>query len=142
MRPVARRVAAWAAAAAWCALIFTLSHQPDPPGPSWLDAVPFADKIAHFLIYAVLCALLARALRLEPSALLRRRALVLAVACAVLYGVSDEWHQSFVPGRQPDVMDLAADALGALCAAGLIRHFYKNYFTKEYTSTAAPKAQQ
>jgi VanZ family protein len=37
---------------------------------------------------------------------------------AVLYGLSDEWHQSFVPGRTPDVVDILTDAIGA--AIGLL----------------------
>jgi VanZ family protein len=36
---------------------------------------------------------------------------------AVLYGLSDEWHQSFVPGRTPDIVDIVTDAFGA--AVGL-----------------------
>jgi VanZ family protein len=37
------------------------------------------------------------------------------------YGATDEWHQSFVPGRQADAADVLADALGALAAAGAVR---------------------
>jgi len=36
----------------------------------------------------------------------------LAFAIAFLYGVSDEIHQYFVPGRHPDVLDVVADASG------------------------------
>ncbi|HHB76440.1 MAG TPA: VanZ family protein, partial [Desulfobulbus sp.] len=35
------------------------------------------------------------------------------VIFCLLYGVSDEWHQSFVPGRTPDILDIAADTFGA-----------------------------
>lgn len=120
MTPAARRVAAWGAAAAWGVLIFLLSSQSDPPSPSWLSAVPLYDKMAHFLLYAVLCALLARALRFESAPVLNRGALIIAVAIAALYGVSDEWHQSFVPGRQPDPLDWTADTLGAICTAAFL----------------------
>jgi VanZ family protein len=41
-----------------------------------------------------------------------------AWALSAAYGVTDEWHQSFVPGRTPDVGDWLADAVGA--AAGVI----------------------
>ena len=50
-----------------------------------------------------------------------------AVVVAVVYGISDEWHQHFVPGRTSDVLDLLADAVGAslsvvlLWACGIIR---------------------
>jgi VanZ family protein len=42
-----------------------------------------------------------------------------AFAVAILYGLSDEWHQSFVPGRTPDVWDLVVDAIGALTGIGI-----------------------
>jgi VanZ family protein len=48
---------------------------------------------------------------------------VLAVAIVSLYGVSDEVHQAFVPGRNADVFDWVADTTGALVAAGVI-HLY------------------
>ena len=42
-----------------------------------------------------------------------------ALAIAVAYGATDEVHQMFVPGRTPDVMDVLADAAGALVAAAV-----------------------
>ena len=44
----------------------------------------------------------------------------LAVLLATLYGVTDEGHQWFVPGRTAEVADLVADAVGAAVATGLI----------------------
>jgi VanZ family protein len=44
-------------------------------------------------------------------------AAAIGLAAAVLYGVSDEWHQSFVPGRDPSWDDLATDAVGAVAGA-------------------------
>ena len=40
------------------------------------------------------------------------------VAVGILYGMSDEWHQMYVPGRSPDHMDLLADALGVAFGYG------------------------
>jgi VanZ family protein len=40
-------------------------------------------------------------------------------AFTLLFGMSDEWHQSFVPSRMADVWDFAADGLGALLGAGI-----------------------
>ena len=39
---------------------------------------------------------------------------VLLILAGLLYGMSDEWHQSFVPGRNPSAGDLAADGVGTL----------------------------
>jgi len=101
----------------YAALIFYLSAQPGLP------AVPVAgfDKIEHLGAYAVLGALLARALMGYGVA--RRRALVLAVLLGALYGVSDEVHQSFVPTRSADWRDVVADLLGSSFGAGVYSIF-------------------
>ena len=106
-----RAAVAWGPATLWAAVLFFLSAQPDPPGAGLFDWVPAGDKLAHFLMYAVLGALLAhgRGEQGEPS----HRALL---ATGALYAASDEWHQSFVPGREVSVLDWAADACGV--AAG------------------------
>ena len=46
--------------------------------------------------------------------------LTVAWVVAVAYGVTDEWHQSFVPNRQADVRDVIANAIGALVATGVV----------------------
>ena len=46
--------------------------------------------------------------------------MIFSVLFCFFYGMSDEWHQSFVPGRDADWLDLAADTLGALIAMGFI----------------------
>ncbi len=103
------------------AVIFLLSHQ---PGDSFeLPDVPDIDKLLHSLVYGVLAA---AALFAVPVDFARRRpgvtALLVVLFC-VVYGLSDEFHQSFVPGRTPSAWDLAADTLGAglVCAAWYLR---------------------
>ena len=75
------------------------------PGP-WGGYSP----IAHFAEYAVLAGLLV--LAVDRRGLGVCFALALLLACS-LYGASDEFHQSFVPGRTPDVVDWATDTIGA-----------------------------
>jgi VanZ family protein len=103
-----RIVLDWLPAVLWCALIFGLSAQPSLPSPNHIN-----DKEAHAFTYGVLALLL---LMGQAGWQWRRVAgvsLLAAFGIAVLYGVSDEFHQSFVPGRTPDVADVAADAAGA-----------------------------
>ncbi len=82
-----------------------------PPG------IPHMDKVVHAVEYGILAVLLARAVRL--TSLTASLPLVFAIALyfAVFYGVTDEFHQSFVPGRSADFDDLLADTIGAAIAA-------------------------
>lgn len=106
---------AWVPPAAWAVLIFILSSLPGSTIPS-----PFfsADKVFHLGVYAVLGYLVARAL--DCYGLAGRVIMVLSVLICFLYGVSDEFHQSFVPDRTPSFMDVAADTVGS-CIGIVIR---------------------
>ena len=97
-------------------LIFFFSSLPDPGGPPG----GISDKTAHVLVYAALGASLVRALaggRITEMTLTR---ILFAAALGTLYGVSDEIHQHFVPPRTPDILDVAADAVGAFVGAILM----------------------
>ena len=101
----------WGPPLALMVLIFGLSSMPKPPIP---DGV--SDHTAHFAAYAVLSALLVRALAGGRWAGMTWGRAARAWGLTVLYGVSDEVHQRFVPGRFPSVSDVIADALGAATA--------------------------
>jgi VanZ family protein len=104
MGPVSR----YAPPLAVMALIFALSATPDLS--SGLGAWDFAlRKLAHITIYAALWLALARATDW------RRPLLVTAIA--ILYAISDEFHQSFVEGRHGTPVDVAIDTLGMGLAA-------------------------
>jgi len=98
----------WIPVVVWMGVIFALSAQPQLPSPP----SPFWDKIlekgGHTFEYAVLASLLWLAVG-------QRRPL-LAWVVAVVYAISDEYHQSFVPGRDPDPVDALFDAAGAALA--------------------------
>ncbi len=108
---------AWGPPAAWAAVIFGLSAMPSVPGPSYLSYP------AHFIEYAVLGGLLYRALRQSPE-LPRAFTSSVAVAMASVYGLSDEIHQLFVPGRQADPVDWMIDTAGAVFAVLLIGRLF------------------
>ena len=97
-------------ALAWGGVIFGLSSMSSPPAPKTFDAF---SALAHVFVYAVLAFLLMfwarRAFPDRSMALLMSSVWVLAV----LYGVSDEWHQSFVSGRHATALDVGFDAIGA-----------------------------
>lgn len=102
-------------------LIFGLSSIPSDPRP---EGVPmFADKVAHFVLYAGLGWLF---LRLEQRRDLRAVRLILAAtAVAALVGLADEFYQGYVPNRTREVGDWVADvtggATGAVLALGMGR---------------------
>lgn len=75
------------------------------------------DKLAHFCEYYILGALILRWLLAKQGRFSNRHALALTVLIGTLYGLSDEWHQSFVPGRHATLWDVLFDALGVIAAA-------------------------
>ncbi len=110
-----------AGALAWAAVIFMLSAQPASKLEKtqlFFDFIPRADFFAHMFLFFVLGALVHGVLR---AYLPRRKNLVLSdtVIFCLLYGMSDEIHQAFVPGRTLSGLDLLADVLGATLAVTL-----------------------
>ncbi len=100
------------AVVAWMTVIFLVSATPDLRSgfqPLW-DRI--LRKGAHVLEYAVLAWLTGRAGMLSGMA--RGRALWLGALLAVAYAASDEYHQSFVPGRDGNALDVGIDAAGAV----------------------------
>ena len=124
-KPV-RLLALWGPPVALMALIFAFSGMSsDVEERAWWDVA--LRKGIHFGEYALLCALLFRALRGR---------LALAWTLTVLYAVSDELHQTFVDGRVGTPRDVLIDAAGALVAALLIRRFAQSQPRSVASSTA------
>ena len=112
-----RSLAAWLAAVAWAGLIFAFSAQanlrfvPD-------EGLDFAiRKLGHMTVFGVLALLLWRALAMTTAL---RRPWAWALALAVLYAITDEFHQSFVAGRNASLRDVGIDAAGALVAVAIV----------------------
>lgn len=106
----------WAPVVLWAGFIFSLSAQPDlaSPFPSLADTI--LRKAAHVGEYAVLGFLIARAVR--PSVAVRTTpVLLLTVVLCVLYAISDEVHQVFVPGRVGSLRDVSIDGIGSVLGA-------------------------
>ncbi len=103
----------WLPALAWMALIFWLSAQRDLPSPASNVLNLLLKKSAHFGAYAVLALCYLYALRDAGTQSSRRW---LALTFAVLYAISDEYHQSWTPKRHPSAVDVLIDSVGALSA--------------------------
>ncbi len=100
----------WLPVFAWAGLIFALSSV-----PSLESGLPRAGdlvlrKVGHVFEYAVLTWLLGRALRAHSLA--PRHVRITAAALALFYAALDEYHQSFVPGREGSPRDVLIDAVG------------------------------
>ncbi len=106
---VAARLNMWLPVVIWAALIFTISSVPslDSGLGVWDTAL---RKIAHVGEYAVLGALLYRAVRREPAAIL----------LGSLYAITDEVHQSFVAGRHGSPVDWLIDTVGVVAGVLLL----------------------
>jgi VanZ family protein len=106
----------WALAGAAMAAIFAVSSIPN------LTSLPgdLSDKVGHFGAYAVLGGIVLRAVAHARWDGVTGRTAWRAWAVAAAYGLSDEFHQRFVPGRTAALDDWGADALGAATAVVII----------------------
>lgn len=104
----------WLPPALYLSLIFVLSSLSQPPIPA-----RFSGDFLHYPEYFLLAFLLARAIHASLGSVRPVASALLAFACSALWGVTDEFHQAFVPGRVPDLRDLTHDAVGAAVGTGL-----------------------
>jgi VanZ family protein len=115
---------AWIVWFGYAGLIFYLSSR--QLGPILAGFPPNTDKLIHMIEYGGFGALTYYALGTTSWAPEGRWHLALAIVIGIAYGVSDEFHQAFVPTRDSDVHDVMADAvgsaLGAWAVARVIHH--------------------
>lgn len=107
----------------FCVLIFWQSSY---PGVISEPFFPHDDKVIHFIIYTVLSALTARALEKEALPWSIKHICLAAMAFSIIFGLSDEIHQAFVPSRCASFFDFLADCGGSM--AGSL--FMAGYFSK------------
>jgi len=93
----------------YAALIFILSANPSiSPPPGFV----LEDKIYHFIEYGIFSFLLFLAFYHSRREFLKKNVFLLCCIIGMTYGLSDEIHQSFVPGRSCEFLDFVADCLG------------------------------
>jgi VanZ family protein len=119
----------WLPVLLWAGVIFMASSNPNPyqllPA-SWADHAELLGRYMHIGEYAILAALLLRALVWRREMSLGLLAVILGLSA--LYALSDETHQLFVPGRAFQLLDLALDVTGAVI--GLLLYTFIRYFGK------------
>lgn len=108
----------------WMGVLFYASHQPHQDLQeenflqwvmTWIDQYLPADKVMHFGAYGVLGVLGCFAMF--------QNGWINWFICT-LYGISDEFHQSFIPGRSVEALDVLADSLGAGFCIILTTYFW------------------
>jgi len=111
--------------------VFLLSSR---PLPEQVPKIPGMDKIFHFIVYAALSSAIFGSIIKSKSN--HNKALFISIFLAVLYGLSDEFHQSFVPGRECSLLDLLADFLGAAFGTAIsLKTLIKRKFSAQRNST-------
>ena len=111
-RGAAQQAWLWGPVAVWMACLFWASAQSDIG-----VAARVPDTLTHGTAYLVLGLLVCRAVSGGIGRFLPLGGATLVVVICTLYGVSDEFHQSFVPGRDASAGDVAKDFGGATLAA-------------------------
>ena len=129
----------WLLVIIWMVVIFCFSHQPASQSSqlssgitqSLLDVLEkiipsimykrdfihyFIRKSAHFFVYFILGLLVGGAFKSNGVRGYRR--LIFSMLVCVLYAVSDEIHQVFIPGRSGQIGDVFIDSLGAFLGTG------------------------
>jgi VanZ family protein len=113
---------AWVAAILWMIAIFIMSSIPLyrlPRGPEYIPV------LIHFFEFFILASLLIWALSGGFGRRLHFITVFTALAVSVFYGMVDEFHQIFVPGRVPDAWDILLDTTGAVAACLLVPLVYR-----------------
>lgn len=110
----------WIPIVIWALVIFTFSSQPSTRASQihWQDFI--IKKSAHMFVFGVLCGFIYRALTNTFSKLPVKTAGYISIVCAAFYGMSDEFHQMFTPGREPTLRDVGFDTLGAIITIFII----------------------
>lgn len=88
--------------------------------------INYFDKLLHFFVFGILGAFIQRGMMHSDKRFIKKYALLISIGIGLLFALSDEWHQSFVPGRISDSLDWIADALGIIIFACLYSKFMKS----------------
>jgi VanZ family protein len=113
----------WLPVLVYCLIIFIQSSF---PATEHIPEFDFSDKLLHAAVYAVLGMLLYRAFNAMHKRPSTASLVVLSILITALYGASDEVHQYFVPSRNAEFLDFAADAVGGMIGVMVVVVINKN----------------
>ena len=110
---------AWAKRGAiiWGLFLFTLTSWPSPPSVPIVSAIPNFDKLVHFTLYGVQAFLIYSAVRWPGRPVFSFARVLAIVGLMAVWGVADETHQFWIPGRSMEAGDVAGDVIGATAGA-------------------------
>ena len=106
----------WFPVVLYCCIIFGVSAIPNVQVP---QTVFISDKLVHMCEYAILAVLFARAIRHASQTEWFLLIWVIAIFFVAFYGITDEFHQSYVAGRSSDLADWLADIIGGSIGAAV-----------------------
>ena|SRR5260221_12402013 len=111
-------ISIWMPIFIWAIVIFSFSSIPSAHVSEihWKDFI--VKKSAHMTEYGIFAVLLYRAFLAQGVT--QKRAGVYAIVLCFLYGITDEFHQSFTPGREPAFRDVLFDTIGGALATLII----------------------
>ncbi len=113
--------------APWLAMMIAITLQSAFVKDLHLPSFSNSDKFLHFFVYGFLGMLIARGMLAAKSKQLNKHWYFYSLLIGFLFGLSDEIHQYFVPGRHADILDWLADCLGILIFA----YIYQKYLHKK-----------
>lgn len=112
------KILRWIAVIGWMMVIFLVSSL---PGSTIPPIFPLQDIAGHFIIYTILAILFARALKISIPNVKASRLYFWIIVFGIFYGLTDEIHQYFVPGRCMDIKDVLIDGLGTVLGSIIYR---------------------
>lgn len=112
----------------WILMMAAISVQSGLTDLSLPDVgIDFVDKIAHFFVFGILGWLLCRGMALSKNRWIQDHYFSVALVIGILFALSDEWHQSFVQGRESSFFDWIADLTGLVIFSLVYRRIRKKH---------------
>ncbi len=127
----------WGPAIFFMVVIFLISGTPSSDLPEFGGWDLLTKKGGHLLGYALLAAACYYAINNGKRA--TRLQIFLAALIAILYAISDEWHQKFVPGRNCSLIDVCIDTIGGFIGIAAYRLVRKSRFSRDAAINTCPK---